>query len=63
MPLLPLLLLLLLQRLELTLLLVTWEEGWRGVDAVVRTCMQPPWLELPIEIRHLGTRPPPPPPV
>ena len=51
MPLLPLLLLLLLQRLELTLLLVTCEEGWRGVDAVVRTCMQPPWLELTFEIR------------
>jgi hypothetical protein len=47
-PLLPLLLLLLLQRLELTLLLVTCEEG---VDAVVSTCMQPPWLELTFEIR------------
>ena len=51
MPLLPLLLLLLLQRLELTLLLVTCEEGRRGMDAVVSTCMQPPWLELTFEIR------------
>ena len=51
MPLLPLLLLLLLQRLELTLLLVTCEEGRRGMDAVVSTCMQPPWLELTFEIQ------------
>jgi hypothetical protein len=51
MPLLPLLLLLLLQRLELTLLLVTCEEGRGGGRRGEHLHAAPPWLELTFEIR------------